>query len=110
MQLEAGGPIKKAAISESTAASNEIVAAVAGKALRVIGFALTAASAVNVTLEDEDGANDMTGAMQLTASNLHLVLPEAGCGWGDTVSGKGIHLLSSGAVAVAGVIIYQEIG
>ena len=107
MITDANGPIKFAAISETTAASNEIVAAVTGKRIRILGIVLSAADAVTATIEDEDG-NDLIGPLDITA-DAPIVLPVSGIGYQQTPATKALHLLLGGAVAVGGCITYQEI-
>lgn len=99
-------PAKFAAISESTAASNEIVAGVASKSIRVISVVLVCAAAVTVTWEDEDGTN-VSGAMSFPDNGGYSLENDAGLF--QTIPGKGLHLLSGGAVQVSGHISYIEV-
>jgi len=104
--VDATGPIKYAVINQSAAASNEIVAAVTNRNIRIIGITLVAAGAVSVTIEDEDGV-DLIGLIAL-AANQHYVLPVHGLGYQQTARGKALHMLLGGAVQVGGSITYQE--
>lgn len=97
-------PLKQAAISKATAASHEIVPAVAGHSIRAISLLLVADSAVDVTFED-GGGTDRTGPMDcdtiITASS------ESGLFW--TAKGEALNMLLGGAVQVSGVITYIEV-
>lgn len=107
MVTEATGGVRHAVINESAAASTEIVAAVAGKKLRVLSLFLIAAAAVNATIEDEDGT-DLIGLIPL-GDNGGFVLNHNPCGWQEAPAGKALHLLLGGAIQVGGCITYQEI-
>ncbi len=58
--------IKRTAINETTAASNAIVAAVAGKIIRVLEFSLIVAGASTMTWEH--GTTDIAGPVELAAN------------------------------------------
>jgi len=100
------GPVKYANINVSAATSNEIVAAVAEKQIRVLGMFVYAASAVTVTVEDEDGT-DLIGPTALGDSGSGWVLPPHELGHQEAPTGKALHLLLSAAVQVGGCVIYQ---
>ena len=105
--VDAAGAIKFAAISESTAATNEIVAAVTSRKIRILGLFLMAADTNTLTIEDEDG-NDLIGPVTVDP-NGGFVLPPNGLGWQETPLTKALHLLQSAANQVGGSITYQEI-
>lgn len=104
----ANAPIKFAAISASGSGNNTLVAAVTGKKIRVISLALMAAAAVNAKLQTGAGGTDLTGLFY-PAANGGFVLPYNEGGWCETASGALLNLNLSGAVAVGGVVTYQEI-
>jgi len=107
MTMYQTGPTKYANINESTAASNEIVAAVSGKKIRILAMMVIAAGDVNLTVEDEDG-NDLIGLCEIAEAG-GFVLPLNEAGWQEAPAGKALHLLSSAAVQVGGCITYQEV-
>ena len=81
-----------------------------GYKVRVKGLILTAASAVNVTIEENDGTN-LSELIQLTATGgLFTVLPliEKGFYWQTAVS-KGLSILLSGGVVTSGLVMYEQI-
>lgn len=108
MASGATGPVKYAVVNTSTAASNEIVAAVSGKKLRILGLVLLSAGAVDITIEDEDGT-DLIGLLPVAAADSALVLPVCELGYQETPAGKALHMLLSGAVQTGGSVVYQEI-
>ena len=110
MIIEAAGPVKYAVIEENTAASNEIVAAVASRKLRVLGGVFCnndTTNDVKITFEDEDGVN-IIGPITLAAREKFVLVP-SGLGYGETPVGKALHLLQDGTEVVAGSLTYQEV-
>ena len=99
------------AISTSTTGDNTIVAAVPGSAIRVIGYVLTAANAVNVKWMSDvgGGAVSLSGLLQFSFTTSGSVPPivapkslPGGRGWFQTAAGKALNLNLSGAVQVGG--------
>lgn len=88
-----------------------LVAAVPGRRIRVVGLALSAAAAVGAQLRSGT-TTPLTGGFTL-ATGVPLVLPAgppsaAGRpGWFETAEGEGLNLNLSGAVAVAGVLLWE---
>jgi hypothetical protein len=108
--IEASGPIKNVAINKAAASSSALVAAVTGKKIRVLAAVLSnsdAAQAVTVTFEDDDGV-DRIGPLRLLAGDT-ITLPFSASGWGDTASGKALHILTSTNSQLGGSLVYQEI-
>ena len=105
MTLLAAGAVSYAPVSVSAAESNEIVAAVAARQIRILGFNLVAAGEVVMTLEDSDGAN-LVGPVTLIKG---VPFPATPCDTGhqETAAGKALHLLLGGAVQVGGCLVYQ---
>jgi hypothetical protein len=97
--------VKHAVINESTAASNELIAAVTDKKIQVLALSLISAAAVNVTLQSASTA--LSGAM---AAANGITLPFNPAGWVETAKGEALNLLLSGAVQVSGVLVYREAG
>lgn len=93
------------AIAVASSGSNALLAAQPGKSLRVLGFALTSASAV--TAKFQSAATDLTGPMSLPV----VVTP----GNKDpfplfqTVYGEALNLNLGSAVAVNGYLLYDVV-
>ena len=89
---------------------NQIVAAVAGKKIRVLSMFFIVAGAVNAKFQSDSGgsASDLTGALPL-AANGGASLPFNPHGWIQTDIGKKLNLNLSGAVQVSGSITYALI-
>jgi hypothetical protein len=105
-------PVKRAIVSASLAADNEIVAAVSGKRIRVRNGVLISAALVSATWRS--ATNAKSGAMPLGQSATvggGYVMPDTGEGVGylETNTGEALNLLLSGATLVAGHISYQLI-
>lgn len=98
--------LKYAKIDYSASGSQALVAAVAGKRIRVISLFLIGAGAV--TTKFQSAATDLTGAMS-NAANGGFVLPENKSGWFQTNVGEALNLNLGGAVNVAGGLTYIEI-
>jgi hypothetical protein len=96
--------VKYAVINESTAASNELVAAVTGKRIIVLSYTLLAGGTVNVTFQS--AATAISGAMPLVA-NAGIAISDNN-GLMDTVAGEALNLLSSDAIQVSGHLSYIE--
>jgi hypothetical protein len=108
MILEASGAVASSNINESAAASTEIVAAPgAGFALRVLSLNILCADAVDVTFEDESGADHI--GLQSFPANGGIVLPHNPCGWATLAANKALHMLLGSAVQVGGSVTYQTI-
>jgi hypothetical protein len=102
------GPVKRAAVAAATSGDNTLVAAVAGKAIRVLALVLVASGgAISVRLESDAGGAALTGVMDI-ADNGQLVLPYNPAGWAVTVAGELLNLELSAATAVGGVLLYVE--
>lgn len=106
--MAANSPVKFAIISASSS-NNTLVAAVAGKKIRVLSLALMAAGAVNAKLQSAAGGTDITGLFY-PAANGGFVLPYNEGGWCETVAGELLNLNLSDAQAVGGCLSYQEVG
>lgn len=104
-QLVAPAMMKSVAISENTAASNEIIGAVAGKKICITNLVFTVAGEINITLQS--AANALTGAMDFGAANEprgfvsnHGNFPL------KTVEGEAFNILMSAAVQLSGYCTY----
>lgn len=100
--------MKYAKIDAATSGNNTLVAAVAGKKIRVHSLALIAAGTVNVRLEDGASGTALTGQMNLV-SNVGFVLPHNPQGWCETSSNTLLNLELSAAISVDGLLTYTEV-
>jgi hypothetical protein len=83
-----------------------LVAAVAGKKIRVVSLVVVASGgANNVRLESGTGGTALTGVMNL-AANGQLVLQRSISGWCETAAGALLNLECSAATAVGGMLSY----
>lgn len=103
-------PVKRATVAASTSGNNTLVAAVATRRFRVLAVFLSGAGAVNAKFQAGAGGTDLTGLLYVAAAGGQLVLPYNPVGWFETPAVNTLlNLNLSGAVAVGGVVLYQEI-
>lgn len=102
-----GYDVKHAAIAAASSGSNALVAAVAGKRIRVLSYTLVAAAAV--TVKFQSAANDLTGALPLAANGGVSAAGAAGAPLFETNVAEALNVNLGGAIAVAGHVTYQEI-
>jgi hypothetical protein len=94
-----------APVNTATLGDNTVIAAPSGTSfIRVHGYILNGAGAVNVTWKN--GSTALTGAMAL-GSTVNLVAPEAADGWFDLTPGNALVLNLSAAVQVSGHVLYS---
>lgn len=97
-----------AAVAASASGDNVLVAAVTGKKIRVHGYALSAAGAVNAKFRS--GTTDITGLFTLAAAGSETDGTERANdpdGLFETVAGAALNLNLSSAVAVGGWVDYS---
>jgi hypothetical protein len=99
-------PPKFAAISAPNSGNNEVVAAVSGKKIRVLGYVLVASGAVNAKFRSTN--TDKTGLLYL-AQNGGVSAPFSPVGHFETAAGEALNLNLSGSVAVGGHLVYVEV-
>lgn len=101
--------VKYAAIDAATLGDNTLVAAVAGKKIRVLALALVASGGANTArLESGAGGSALTGQMSLAANGV-LVLPHNPTGWCETAAAALLNLELSAATSVDGCLTYIEV-
>jgi len=100
--------IKFAVIDAATSGDNTLVAAVAGKKIRVVSLWLIAAGTVNTRFESGASGTALTGQANLTAQ-AGYVLPFNPTGWFETAAGALLNLELSAAVSVDGSLSYVEV-
>ena len=94
----------------SLSATGELVAAIAGRRIRVLGYLMVAAGAV--TVKFQSASTDLTGAMTLATGvpntamggNSLDVIPDV-----ETAHGEALNLTLSGAVQVSGWLLYDVV-
>lgn len=99
---------KFAVIDAASSGDNTLVAAVAGKKIRVLQAFLVATSDVNVRFESGASGTALTGQMDLTA-NSGFTLPFSPVGWFEAGTNTLLNLELSGAVSVDGCLVYVEV-
>jgi hypothetical protein len=88
------------------AASGQVVAAVAGKRIRVFALVTSALLACNVKFQSN--TTDITAAFPL-AANGGFVMPAIGQAWFVTATGEALNLVMSLATSVAVQVIYDVV-
>lgn len=105
--------MKYAPISCSSSGDNEIVAAVAGKRIRVVGYVLSFGGTVNAKWRSAttDLSGLIYGAATVNAQAAPMPKGERGgqAGHMETAPGAALNLNLSGATAVGGHIAYEEV-
>lgn len=94
-----------AVIDDATSGNNTIVAAVAGRKIRVLSFFLVSAGTVLARFESDADGTALTGQMTLAVNDV----VEAGynpLGHFETVAGELLNLELSAAVSVDGALTY----
>lgn len=107
MLTEAMGPVKYAAIAASSNGDNTIVAAVEGYKIRVLGYVMVGAGAVNAFWQSAAAGDVLSGTMAIAAAGGKIEAALNGLGHFETNKGELLNLNLSGAVAVAGHLTYQ---
>jgi hypothetical protein len=93
----------------ASATDNTLVAAVAGKKIRVIALVLVASGgANNARFESGTAGTALTGVMNIGA-NGQLILPANRAGWFETAAATLLNLELSAATAVGGMLTYVTV-
>lgn len=92
----------------AVAASGTIVAAVAGKKIRVIAWDLVCNGAVNAKWQSHVTPTDLTGLYYFSA-NDGIAKSFSPFGYFETVAGEALDLNLSAAIAVGGSLVYVEV-
>lgn len=99
--------IKRAVISENTAANNEIITAVATKKICIVNIAFTVAAEANIYLNSN--ANHMSGAMDFgAASEPRGFVANHGNFPLETVAGEAFKIESNTVAQISGYCTYYE--
>lgn len=98
---------KFAPINAASSGDNTIVAAVAGKKIRVLAYTAIANGAVNARWQSGDAGSYLSGALPLAAQAG--AAPAFGGGLLETASGELLNLELSAAIQVSGHLTYVEV-
>jgi len=99
------GNLIEAIVSAATSGDRTIIAASAGKTVRI--YKCFIVSAASVALTFKDGATAMTGAVSLIAGNP-LIMPYDDFPWFSCSTGNAFVIGLSGAVQISGRIYYRQ--
>lgn len=100
--------IPKYAVIDTAATDTTLVAAVAGKKIRVLAVVVDAAGTVTARFESGTGGTALTGQMTFAAATSE-VMPFNPVGWFETAAGALLNLELSAAVSVDGCLVYIEV-
>lgn len=103
-------PVKFCVIAASASGGTDLVAAVAGKKIRVLSWNLSSAGDVDVKFRSKTTPTpaDITGLIYL-AEHMGAVGPYAPTGHFETIAGEGLVINLSAAVACGGYLTYIEV-
>lgn len=93
-----------AVVSASSSGANEIVAAVSGKRISVVGWHVSPGGAVN--MKWQSASTDVTGLYYASGAGDDKGASIGCAQWFSTAAGEALNLNLSGAVAVSGVVAY----
>lgn len=100
--------VKRIAISAGASGDNTIVSAVTGKIIRVYQLLVVSSGTVNARFESGAGGTALTGQMPLIAST-GFATSWCPVGHFETLEGQLLNLELSGAVPVAGWLVYSVV-
>ena len=100
-----GSELQYASVDAASSGDNTLVAAVAGKRIRVLSLFLVASGAVTVAFESSASGTALTGDMNVGA-NGNVVMPFNPEGWFQTVAGELLNMELGGATSVDGCLTY----
>lgn len=102
--------MNRAVISATVGGAGDatLVAAVAGKLIRVYGFYITSTAAAAVKFQSGTGGTDLTGAMRIGVDGQ---LSDGFCPVGlfETASGALLNLNISAAATITGYLLYEPV-
>ena len=99
---------KFAAISASSNGNNTLVAAVTGKKIRVLSYALTSSGTVNAKFQSGASGTDLTGLLYEIA-NSGIAVAYCPVGLFETAAGSLLNLNLTAGTAVGGHLTYVEV-
>jgi hypothetical protein len=103
---------RSVAIAAASSGANALVAAAAGKIIRVMQYTLVAAG--TVTAKFQSASTDLTGAMSMIVGLPIVAAGPVSTGGRatplfQTVAGEALNISLGGAVAVAGHLVIEEV-
>jgi hypothetical protein len=101
-------PVQYAVINVASSGDNTVVAAVAGKKIRVLSLYYMAAGTVTVRFESGASGTALTGVVEHTAQT-GAVLPFNEDGWFETAAGVLLNIELSGNISIDGSLSYIEV-
>lgn len=101
--------VKYARVNASADGDNVVIAAVAGKALRVLGYLLTASAAGTVTVQDTAGSPVVFASFAMAANGSLSYEGGLAAPAFETAVGVGLELSNGAGVDTLGHITYLEI-
>ena len=104
------GRPRRGVIDHAASGDNEIVAAIAGRKIRVMGFVAIGAGAVNVRFESGASGTALTGQMTIAGAGGQIEAQYNPLGWFETAEGQSLNMELSGAVSVDGFLVYIVVG
>lgn len=107
MAISGKNTLKYAAVDENTAATNEIVAAVAGRQIVVINYTLVTSG--DVAVNWESGTTNISGVMDAGAAAVIDATGSPESPLMATALGEALALTLSAAVQVGGHVTYIEV-
>lgn len=97
-----------AVIAESGGGTDELIAAVPGKAIVVRAIAFSISADDVVTFQSDGGPDDLFGPAPV-AEFGGFVLPYNASGWFRTLAGEALDVDIAGTADIGGVIVYGEV-
>jgi hypothetical protein len=96
-------------ITGATSGAQQVVAPVAGKKNRLLGYKISAVTACSLKFQavTAGGSRDLTGLIVLAAGERDRE-PTNPYGFVETVSGEGLAIHTSAAAAIGGVISFLQ--
>lgn len=99
---------KFAVIDFAVSGNNTLVAAVAGKRIRVLALAMVAGGTVTPRFQSGAGGTNLSGQMVMAVNNP-FILPFNPVGWFQTAASALLNLELSAGVTVDGMLVYIEV-
>jgi len=105
MLTEAIGAVLFNDIVASASGNTAVVSAVEGMKIRVLGYTVVGAGAVNVKFKS--GSTDLTGVLTIAGAGGGLTPGPSGLGHFETAKSEALNINLSDAVVVGGHLTYQ---
>jgi len=109
MGLQVESTVKFARIDATADGDNEIVAAVAGKSIRVLGYALSVSAAGLISLQDTAGTPVVHGQFDLADNGVVSYAGGINAPAFETAEGEGVEIENPAGVDTLGHMTYVEV-